>query len=76
LSLLSEWRKEDIQHGRLEATSPHISADLHFNPRYKPGDQRFCVCPDGDFFAALRSGKADVVTNTIKMATEKEILYS
>ncbi|KAH7018625.1 hypothetical protein B0J12DRAFT_775394 [Macrophomina phaseolina] len=42
-----------------------ISYDPHFNPRYDPWDQRLCCCPDGDFYAALRSGKASVVTDTI-----------
>ncbi|CAM1511916.1 Fc.00g094290.m01.CDS01 [Cosmosporella sp. VM-42] len=38
----------------------------HFNPSYGPWKQRLCFCPDGDFYAALRSGKAEVVTGTIK----------
>ncbi|HEX4855242.1 MAG TPA: NAD(P)/FAD-dependent oxidoreductase, partial [Limnobacter sp.] len=38
----------------------------HFTPDYMPWDQRLCLVPDGDFFKALRSGKADVVTDTIK----------
>jgi len=37
----------------------------HFTPRYKPWDQRICLVPDGDLFAALRSGKAQMVTDTI-----------
>ncbi|KAE8382514.1 hypothetical protein BDV26DRAFT_278064 [Aspergillus bertholletiae] len=51
----------------------HISYDPHFKPNYKPWDQRMCVCPDGDFFACLRSGKADVRTDTIKTVTKKGI---
>lgn len=42
------------------------SADMaHFTPRYMPWDQRLCVVPDGDLFRAIRSGKADVVTDEI-----------
>ena len=35
----------------------------HFTPRYDPWDQRLCASPDGDFFAALRSGTVSVVTD-------------
>jgi monooxygenase len=46
-----------------------IRVDPHFVPAYNPWDQRLCVVPDGDFFAALRSGKADVVTDRIDTFT-------
>jgi monooxygenase len=39
--------------------------DRDFTPRYQPWDQRLCVVPDGDLFAAMRSGRARVVTDTI-----------
>ncbi|KAG9255621.1 uncharacterized protein F5Z01DRAFT_550060 [Emericellopsis atlantica] len=45
----------------------------HFKPRYNPWDQRMCLCPDGDFFAALRSTKADIVTDTIEQVTDNAI---
>lgn len=41
---------------------PGFDADTHLNPPYGPWDQRLCAVPDGDFFAALRSGKAEMVT--------------
>jgi monooxygenase len=50
-----------------------VPMDPHFIPRYAPWDQRLCVVPDGDFFAALRSGRASVVTATIDSFTEKGI---
>lgn len=37
----------------------------HFTPHYNPWDQRVCLAPDGDFFAAMRRGKANVVTDHI-----------
>jgi monooxygenase len=43
-----------------------VPLDPHFTPRYRPWDQRLCVVPDGDFFAALRAGKASVVTGVIE----------
>jgi monooxygenase len=41
----------------------------HFTPSYDPWDQRMCLVPDGDFFAAIKSGKADVVTDHIEEFT-------
>ena len=41
----------------------------HFNPAYEPWDQRMCLVPDGDFFAAIKSGKADIVTDHIDSFT-------
>jgi monooxygenase len=37
----------------------------HFTPSYNPWDQRVCLVPDADLFAALKGGKAEVVTDTI-----------
>lgn len=45
----------------------------HFTPDYKPWDQRMCMAPDGDFYAAIRSGKAEVLTAHIDCFTEKGI---
>lgn len=42
----------------------------HFTPSYNPWDQRLCLVPDGDLFAAIRSGKASVVTGQIAAFTE------
>ena len=50
-----------------------IKQDPHFKPRYNPFEQRVCFCPDGDFYAALRKGKADVVTDTISTVTASSI---
>lgn len=54
----------------------HISDDPHFQPRYNPWDQRMCICPDGDFFKGLRSGRADVKTESIKQVTQNSIQLS
>ena len=48
----------------------------HFLPRYNPWDQRLCLVPNSDFFAAIRSGRASVVTDTIETFTESGILLS
>ena len=34
----------------------------HFEPKYNPWDQRFCVAPDGDLFECLRDGEAEIMT--------------
>jgi cation diffusion facilitator CzcD-associated flavoprotein CzcO len=47
--------------------------DRDFEPRYNPWDERVCPVPGGDLFGALRSGSADVVTDTIETFTEKGI---
>jgi cation diffusion facilitator CzcD-associated flavoprotein CzcO len=36
-----------------------------FSPPYNPWEQRMCLVPDGDFFQAIKSGKADIVTGMI-----------
>jgi cation diffusion facilitator CzcD-associated flavoprotein CzcO len=42
----------------------------HFNPSYRPWDQRMCLVPDGDLFAALGDGSASIVTDSIATFTE------
>ncbi|KAI0886999.1 FAD/NAD(P)-binding domain-containing protein [Annulohypoxylon maeteangense] len=51
----------------------HIGVNPHFNPKYGPWTQRVCASPGGDFYAALRSGKANIITDTIKTVTATEI---
>lgn len=48
----------------------------HFTPRYNPWDQRICLVPDADLFAAIRSGDASVVTDTIETFTADGIRLS
>ena len=45
----------------------------HFTPAYNPWDQRLCLVPNGDFFKAMREGKASVVTDHITSFTETGI---
>ncbi|HEY7183696.1 MAG TPA: NAD(P)/FAD-dependent oxidoreductase [Blastocatellia bacterium] len=42
----------------------------HFTPRYNPWDERLCVVPDSDLFAAIKAGKVSVVTDHIDTFTE------
>lgn len=50
-----------------------FEVDRHFNPRYNPWEERLCVVPNGDFFKAIKSGKADVVTDEIANFSAKGI---
>ncbi|MFI6810159.1 flavin-containing monooxygenase [Streptomyces luteogriseus] len=51
-----------------------FDVDKHFNPPYDPWDQRLCLAPDGDFFEAIKAGKASVVTDTISRFSERGII--
>ena len=59
-----------IRGGVRMALGPDYDVDKHFNPRYKPWDQRLCLVPDGDLFDSIRLGRASVVTDTIESFTE------
>jgi cation diffusion facilitator CzcD-associated flavoprotein CzcO len=52
--------------GAKRALPDGYAVSTHFNPRYDPWDQRLCVVPDGDLFAAIGSGRAEIVTDTIE----------
>ena len=47
--------------------------DTHFKPAYNLWDQRLCLVPDGDLFAAIRGGQASVVTDQITAFTRTGI---
>jgi cation diffusion facilitator CzcD-associated flavoprotein CzcO len=50
-----------------------FDVEKHLTPRYRPWQQRITIVPEGDLFAALREGKASIVTDTIETFTEKGI---
>ena len=56
-----------------EQLGPDYDVATHFTPRYNPWEQRLCLVPDGDFFKAIRSGRASVVTDRIDTFTEHGI---
>ncbi len=65
--------KQLILGGVRRALGPGYDIATHFTPRYNPWDQRLCLVPNGDLFAALRQGSASVVTDHIDGFTEKSI---
>jgi monooxygenase len=65
--------KSLILAGVRQELGPDFDVETHFTPRYNPWDQRLCLVPNSDLFAALRSGKAAVVTDHIETFTETGI---
>jgi monooxygenase len=55
---------------------PDYDIATHFTPRYNPWDQRLCLVPDADLFAAIRGGRASVVTDTISRFTHEGIVLT
>ncbi|GGB18988.1 flavin-binding monooxygenase [Flexivirga endophytica] len=62
-----------LRKAQVRALPEGYDVDKHFNPPYDPWDQRLCVVPDGDLFRAIRSGRADVVTDHIETFTPRGI---
>jgi len=56
-----------------EQLDPGYDVATHFAPHYNPWQQRLCLVPDGDLFAPIRSGRANVVTDRIETFTETGI---
>src|SRR5207248_4477225 len=54
-----------IRRGAVRRLPPGYDVDTHFKPRYQPWDQRLCLIPDGDLFAAISSGRVSVVTDDV-----------
>nr|WP_145544959.1 NAD(P)/FAD-dependent oxidoreductase [Variovorax boronicumulans] len=67
---MSFERPEDLRANLMQQARSQLpegfDVDRHFNPRYRPWQQRVAVVPDGDLFAAIRSGKASVATDGIE----------
>jgi cation diffusion facilitator CzcD-associated flavoprotein CzcO len=68
-----EFIKRLLLRGVRNELGPDFDVETHFTPRYDPWDQRLCLAPDGDFFAALRDGRASIVTDQIATFTESGI---
>lgn len=49
---------------------PDYDVATHFTPTYNPWDQRLCLVPDADLFAAIRAGSVSIVTDQIERFTE------
>ncbi|MBT4413468.1 MAG: NAD(P)/FAD-dependent oxidoreductase [Polaribacter sp.] len=69
-----ETMKKFILKGIKKELGNEFPLEPHFSPNYRPWDQRFCLVPDGDFFKAIKKGKADVITDSIDVFIENGIL--
>jgi cation diffusion facilitator CzcD-associated flavoprotein CzcO len=72
-TIFPETAKASLKKKTKQELPTNLAWDPHFKPRYNPWEQRLCLCPDGDYFEALRSGKGDVVTGVIEEVTEDAI---
>jgi cation diffusion facilitator CzcD-associated flavoprotein CzcO len=61
-----EQTKERIVQMVRDELGPDYDVARHFTPSYNPWDQRICLVPDADLFAAIRAGAASVVTDHIE----------
>ncbi|MGZ4224527.1 MAG: flavin-containing monooxygenase [Solirubrobacteraceae bacterium] len=61
--------KKLIRRGVERELPPGYDVDTHFSPSYNPWDQRLCLVPDGDLFAAIREGRVEIVTDRIERFT-------
>lgn len=69
--------KRMLRKGLERELPPGYDLDTHFTPRYNPWDQRLCLVADGDLFAAVRNGKASIVTDEVdRFATDGIVLKS
>jgi monooxygenase len=62
---VSRWIGEQVRRQLPE----NYPIERDFSPPYNPWDQRLCLVPDGDFFAAMRSGKLSISTGAIERFT-------
>ena len=69
-----ELVKRLIRRGVERRLPEGFDVDRHFTPPYNPWDQRMCLVPDGDLFAALGDGSASIVTDRVASFTEGGLL--
>ena len=65
--------REELLNG-VRAYLPEDIVQKHFNPSYRPWQQRVAFVPDGDIFQGIASGKASMVTDEIDRFTEEGVL--
>lgn len=74
---LSFERPEELRELLVEGIRPLLpdgfDVERHFSPSYRPWQQRIAVVPDGDLFAAIREGRASIVTDSIDHFSERGI---
>ncbi|WNV76534.1 NAD(P)/FAD-dependent oxidoreductase [Geodermatophilus sp. DSM 44513] len=73
LARMSHEAPDELHTFLMESMKPLLpegfDVEKHFTPRYRPWQQRIAIVPEGDLFAALREGRASIVTDTIETFT-------
>jgi monooxygenase len=64
-----DFTKQAILRMTRAQLGPEYDVEAHFSPTYNPWDQRICIVPDADLFAAIKAGKVSVVTDQIESFT-------
>ena len=62
---VAQWIREQAA----KSLPPGYPVERDFSPPYSPWDQRLCLVPDGDFFAAIGCGKVSIATGQIERFT-------
>ena len=65
-----EVMKSLLRKAAVAALPADFAVDTHLAPSYQPWDQRLCAIPDGDLYAAISRGAADIVTDRIERVTD------
>jgi cation diffusion facilitator CzcD-associated flavoprotein CzcO len=75
---MSRRRPDKVKAKLVELVEKEVGPEQarHFTPSYNPWDQRLCLAPDGDLFAAIRAGKASVATGQIERFTPGGLLLA
>lgn len=65
--------REELYKGVREILGEDYDVSTHFEPAYRPWQQRIALIPDGDLFHSIAAGDASVVTDEISTFTEAGI---
>jgi cation diffusion facilitator CzcD-associated flavoprotein CzcO len=69
-----DFAREELLKPIRDLLGPDFDVDRHFNPTYRPWQQRIAFVPDADLFEAIREKRASVVTDEIETFTEHGIV--
>ena len=68
-----ELIREELYKGIRDILGEDYDVSEHFEPAYRPWQQRIALIPDGDLFHSIAAGDASVVTDEIATFTESGI---
>ena len=68
-----DFAREELLRPIRELLGDRIDVDRHFNPRYRPWQQRIAALPGGDLFHEIDQGRVSVVTDEIDSFVDEGI---